>query len=123
MARAEAVADPRIEEWLRGQPKDLRGLCAAAREALDLALPDARHAIKWGFPTWVGKGTVVALLPYTRHVNLQFHRGASLPDPDRLLLGSGKELRHVRLEHAKDLKTPAVRALLRAAWRLDREAS
>ncbi len=123
MARAETWADPKVEDWLRRQPKDLRDLCEAARGVLDLALPDARQAIKWGFPTWVGKGTIVAIVPYTSHVNLQFHRGASLPDPDGLLLGSGKELRHVRLEHAKDLKTPTVKALLRAAWRLDQEGA
>ena len=52
-------------------------------------------------------------------MNLQFYRGTSLPDPDGLLEGTGKELRHVKLRHAKDARTPAVKALVRAAWRLD----
>jgi hypothetical protein len=41
--------------------------------------------------------------------------GPDLPDPDRLLRGSGKQVRNVRLESAKDLDRPAVRALVAAA--------
>ena len=123
MARAAAEPDPRVDAWLREQPKDLRDLCKAARETIGLALPGAREAIKWGFPTWVGKGNVVAIAPYTERVNLQFYRGASLPDPSGLLEGTGKELRHVKVHHAKDLKTPVVKALLRAAWRTDQEGA
>jgi len=40
-----------------------------------------------------------------------------------VLEGTGKALRHVKLRFAKDLRTPAVKGLLRAAWRLDREGT
>ena len=118
-----AEPDPRVDAWLRGQSKEFRDLCTAARAALSEALPGARETIKWGYPTWVGKGNIVAVAPHTDHVNLQFYRGTSLPDPGGILEGTGKALRHVKLRHAKDLKTPAVKALLRAAWRLDQEGA
>jgi hypothetical protein len=123
MAAAEAGRNPQVDAWLRAQAKDQRGTCSAARDMLSAALPQAREAIKWGFPTWVGRGNVVAIISYHEHVNLQFHKGSSLPDPSGVLEGSGKALRHIKIHHAKDLKTPAVKALVRAAWRIDQEGA
>jgi hypothetical protein len=48
-------------------------------------------------------------------VNLGFNFGAALPDPDGLLLGEGKLIRHVRIAQAVDLEAPGVRSLVRAA--------
>jgi hypothetical protein len=48
-------------------------------------------------------------------VNLGFNFGSMLPDPDGLLQGEGKWIRHVRIAHPTDLDAPGVRELLRAA--------
>ena len=48
-------------------------------------------------------------------VNLGFNFGALLPDPDGLLRGEGKWIRHVRIARAADLDAPGVRQLVRAA--------
>jgi hypothetical protein len=45
-------------------------------------------------------------------VNLGFYYGAELPDPQRLLKGTGKLLRHVKIREAKDIQSPALRRLL-----------
>jgi hypothetical protein len=112
-----------VDAWLRGQAKEFRDLCGAARQTLAEALPGARETVKWGYPTWVGKGNIVAIAPHSDHVNLQFYRGTSLPDPGGVLEGTGVALRHVKLRFVKDLKTPAVKGLLRAAWRIDQEGA
>lgn len=49
------------------------------------------------------------------HVNLGFYHGASLADPEGLLEGTGKELRHVKLRDVAAAKSDAVTALLREA--------
>jgi hypothetical protein len=49
------------------------------------------------------------------HVNLGFYHGASLSDPARLLEGTGKKLRHVKLHSLSASKSPAITALLRQA--------
>ncbi len=49
------------------------------------------------------------------HVNLGFYHGASLADPEGLLEGSGKELRHVKLRDVAATKSDDVTALLREA--------
>ena len=60
---------------------------------------------------------IVSLAVYARGVNLYFMYGARLPDPRRLLKGSGNQGRFVSLENVAVLDVPGVRALLRAAVR------
>lgn len=48
-------------------------------------------------------------------VNLGFYYGAELPDPDGLLEGTGKRLRHVKIREAAEIRKPALRKLLKAA--------
>jgi hypothetical protein len=47
-----------------------------------------------------------------KHINLGFMYGAELPDPEKLLEGSGKLLRHVRITALEQLSNPALRQLL-----------
>jgi hypothetical protein len=58
---------------------------------------------------------IVSLAAGSNGVSLSFYYGATLPDPDRILLGSGTQNRFVRLASAATLSEPAVEALLRAA--------
>ena len=46
------------------------------------------------------------------HINLGFMYGAELPDPENLLEGTGKLLRHVRITALEQLANPALRQLL-----------
>src|SRR5207244_11170408 len=48
-------------------------------------------------------------------VNLGFYYGAELPDPEALLQGTGKLLRHVKIREAKALRSRALRQLLKVA--------
>ncbi|WP_077033918.1 DUF1801 domain-containing protein [Pelomonas sp. KK5] len=58
---------------------------------------------------------VVSLAAAANGVGLSFYRGASLPDPEQLLQGSGKQNRFVRLPSAETLRIPGVLALIAAA--------
>ena len=58
---------------------------------------------------------IVSLAAAANGVGLSFYHGASLPDPQHLLLGSGKQNRFVRLPTAETLRLPGVRALIEAA--------
>ena len=52
---------------------------------------------------------------YTGHVNLGFTRGVDLEDPKGLLIGEGKQMRHLKVLEPQDLKNPYLRPFLRAA--------
>ena len=52
---------------------------------------------------------------YSGHVNLGFNRGAELRDPATVLIGSGSNIRHIRIARPSELHAPALQALVRAA--------
>jgi Domain of unknown function (DU1801) len=60
---------------------------------------------------------VCSIAIFRRHATLVFHRGVDLSDPRHLLRGSGKALRHIRVEHLHDLDRPELRVYLRQARR------
>lgn len=58
---------------------------------------------------------VVSLAVNAKGIGLSFYHGASLPDPRRILQGSGKQNRFVRLDGAATLRRPEIEELLDAA--------
>jgi hypothetical protein len=58
---------------------------------------------------------IVSLAANAKGVGLCFYWGATLPDPRKILLGSGNQTRFIRLESAATLARPEVEALLKAA--------
>jgi hypothetical protein len=55
------------------------------------------------------------ILPHTSWVNLGFYKGADLPDPEGLLEGTGKKMRHIKIRSVEDAVGPAIRWLIEAA--------
>ena len=81
---------------------------------------DNYNALVIGFgPTERASEAVVSLAVFPRWVTLCFiQNGPDIPDPGGLLKGAGNVVRHVRLQSAKDLDKPAIRALLKHAFTL-----
>ena len=57
----------------------------------------------------------LSIAAYPNWVNLFFLQGAVLPDPKKVLKGSGKIVRSITLKAADELERPEVRALVKAA--------
>jgi len=86
-----------------------------APEAIESLVNTYAVAIGFSFTGKPLKDGFCHIVTYSTHVNLGFNRGAQLPDPDRVLEGSGKSIRHIRIRHHDDLDRPLVRRFLRAA--------
>ena len=61
------------------------------------------------------KDNICLVVVYRDHVNLMFPRGVDLKDPQGLLAGTGKAMRHIKMFTADDIDRPGVRALIRQA--------
>jgi hypothetical protein len=61
---------------------------------------------------------IISIAAAANGVGLSFYYGSSLPDPERILLGSGKQNRFIRLPSVDPLRSPAVLALIQAAVEL-----
>jgi hypothetical protein len=57
----------------------------------------------------------VQVVVYPKGVNLMFNRGAELNDPDGVLVGEGKIIRHIKVRRPEDLNNRHLRKFIRAA--------
>jgi hypothetical protein len=64
----------------------------------------------------VGDAAFAYVNAFTAHVNVGFFRGAELADPERLLEGTGKFMRHVKLRPGHDVAATALRNLIKTAY-------
>ena len=58
------------------------------------------------------RGLLFAIIAHKAHVNLQLADGADLPDPDGLIEGTGKRIRHVNIRSVEAASSPAVVAII-----------
>jgi hypothetical protein len=74
---------------------------------------DNYNALAIGFgPSERVSDVICSITLFPRWVSLFFMHGAGLPDPQKLLKGSGKQVRHIVLEEASDLDKPGIQALI-----------
>ena len=74
---------------------------------------DNSYALVMGFgPTDRPSEAILSLVVYPRWVTLCFLHGVKLTDPQKLLNGNGKQVRHIRLENAKTLDKQPIKALI-----------
>jgi len=86
-----------------------------APEAIEL-IYDAYSAVSAGY-SFTGRPSesFVYVAAYASAVNLGFWRGASFPDPRKVLQGTGKQSRHIKIASLSDLEKPAVREFVQLA--------
>jgi hypothetical protein len=116
----EAARPETWDDLLAGHRPEVQASGRAMLGAILEALPDAVVQYDRGDRLLaIGTGgrmrdLVFALVPHARWLNLQLVDGALLPDPDRLIEGTGKRIRHVKIRSADQALSPAVRSIVRA---------
>jgi len=77
---------------------------------------DAYSAVAIGYGTSERlRDGIFHIAVYSKHVNLCFNDGATLADPNRILEGSGNQIRHIKIRTLADIKRPELRAYIRRA--------
>src|SRR5215813_820210 len=97
---------------------DWRGkLIARLRKLILNTAPDVTEQWKWGTAVWTSNGMVCAAGAFKDHVKLNFFKGASLKDPNRLFnagLGA-KATRAIDFSEGDKIDETALKALIREA--------
>lgn len=108
--------DTTADDWFdRAEPTQRRVLGALRRLVRSVA-PAAVEDIKWNRACYSNaKGMFCYLHSTTSYAALGFQNGAALDDPERMLEGTGKRMRHVKFTPGRSADHPAVLALLRQA--------
>jgi len=99
--------------------RTLRGVILAVDPAALEVVRLGDRAATYGVGPKKMSEAYVYVMPQREQVNLGFFRGTSLDDPEGLLEGTGKSMRHIKVRSIEDADRSAVRDLLVAA-RLER---
>lgn len=114
--------DPQLLDFLSACDSPVSGLALALREIVLEEAPDAIEKVYRNHPSavWFGSGPKMKdmfcyIATARSHVNLGFCRGALLADPNHVLEGEGKVMRHVKFRSERDVERAFVRRYIRAA--------
>jgi hypothetical protein len=108
--------DPAVEAWLQGRADELGAIARRWFEVMRACGDDVRELLHDGHPTaCVGDAAFAYVDAFRAHVNVGFFRGAELADPDGLLQGTGKYMRHVKLRPENGVDAAALERLIAAA--------
>jgi hypothetical protein len=109
--------DPSIDAWMKQHKGELGALAHRWFEVMRNCGDEVRELMHDGCPTaCLGDAPFAYVNVFATHVNVGFFHGASLPDPARLLQGTGKFMRHVKLQPGTPTNAAALTALIDAAY-------
>ena len=117
---------PELLEFLSGSDPTVRSLALRLRTIVVGEMAPCHEYIFWmrtkvvllyGSSDRVIDDNICFISVFARHVDLAFKRGADLDDPDGILEGAGKGMRHIKVKASADLARAAIRSLLRQSRR------
>src|ERR1700728_4069373 len=109
--------DPAIEAWMDAHGGELGAIARAWFEVMRQCGDEVRELLHDGCPVaCLGDAPFGYVNVFTAHVNVGFFHGAALKDPDSLLEGNGKFMRHVKLRPGTATDAAALRKFIAAAY-------
>jgi hypothetical protein len=114
--------DPQLLGFLEAYDRPIAELALALREIILEEVPDASESIYQVYTVaiWFGfSGKMKDMFCYIAtnegHINLGFPRGSTLPDPNHVLEGEGKAMRHIKFDSTSELERNYVRRYIQAS--------
>jgi hypothetical protein len=109
--------DPAITAWMKAQAGELGAIARQGFEVMRKCGDEVRELMHDGCPVaCLGDAPFGYVNIFSSHVNVGFFHGAALPDPARLLQGTGKCMRHVKLKPGTATNTAALSRLIDTAY-------
>lgn len=104
-----------IESWFGNLPQPHKKLLEPLRQLILSANDEIREELKWGQPCYSLNSLFCYLQKAKKHVTIGFQQGADLDDPDALLSGVGKNMRHIKIPLTASLDERAIGCLIKKA--------
>ena len=109
--------DAAIDAWMNEHQGELGAIAQTWFEVMRRCGDEVRELLHDGCPVaCLGDAPFGYVNVFTAHVNVGFFHGASLPDPARLLQGTGRFMRHVKLRPGTEANAAALHRLIEAAY-------
>ena len=109
--------DPAVEAWLSKQPDELGTIARTWFGRMRACGLDVLELMHDGCPVaCVHDVPFASVNVFKVHVSVGFFLGAELKDPARLLQGTGKRMRHVKVRPGEPINSKALGALIQQAY-------
>src|SRR3954464_14834945 len=109
--------DPSIANWMNEHAGELGEIAKHWFEVMRERGEDVRELLHDGHPTaCVADAAFSYVNAFKAHVNVGFFRGAEIADPEHLLEGNGKFMRHVKLRPESQVDATALMKLIETAY-------
>jgi hypothetical protein len=109
-----------VDKLLGEHSPELQAIERALRATIRREFPDAVEQVDFGNKliafgrSMKMRGLLFAIIAHTTWVNLQLADGAELPDPDGVIEGTGKRIRHIKVRSVEAASSAPVIAAIRA---------
>ena len=109
-----------VDKLLGEHSAEIQAIERALRATIRREFPDAVEQVDFGNKliafgrSMKMRGLLFAIIAHTTWVNLQLADGAELPDPDGVIEGTGKRIRHIKIRSVEVASSAAVVAAIRA---------
>ncbi len=120
------MSDPKVEQLIHDLQlthPDLHAIVQAARTLVHSVAPEVTERVMYGGILFAAPQQFCGVFAYSAHVTMEFGQGAELKDPHRVLEGSGKFRRHIKLQTLADLESKHLRDYIAQALRLSAGSS
>ncbi|WP_449536601.1 DUF1801 domain-containing protein [Ferdinandcohnia sp. Marseille-Q9671] len=110
-----------VDQYILALPEDIKDITRELRQIILTSSPNLVEEFKWSMPNYSFNGLVCYLQASKKHVNFGFHKGNELQekDPNSLLQGSGKTMRHIKIKKMDEIQPEAFILLVKEAVELN----
>ena len=100
----------KVSQYIEEQNSPQKEICRRLREIISKTFPSIKEEMKWGVPYY---GNLYYFVVLKTHVNLGFSIKKLNPDEIKLLEGTGKTMRHIKIKNMKDIEEEKIVKLLK----------
>ena len=111
-----------FDEALSRSSSQVKEIARRLRELIIEVYPDVVE-VPWPKQKIIGYGVGLKKMSehfcyigaHREHVNLGFYYGTELPNPEGILEGTGKKLRHIKVREVEEVAQPTLRQMIKSS--------
>ena len=104
-----------VNQYFKNQQSPQKEICQKLREIIVRNFPDILEEMKWGVPTYGGGKTYIVALK--NHVNMGFSLKELSKEDQKILDGSGKTMKHMKIYSIDGIDEEKIVGLLKSIFK------
>ncbi|MEX0813955.1 MAG: DUF1801 domain-containing protein [Chitinophagales bacterium] len=105
----------KVDDYIANADKPLKDILLKLRQLIAEAVPKAKENFKWGQPVYTTEKDFCYLKLNKQHINIGFFNFEKITDPNNLLEGSGKNMRHIKIRSISDIDSSELSKMIKQA--------